>query len=129
MSAKRTINILSDYRFIPGAAAGSTPPLPTVSLAPTSSRWPTPSKTILVATASNWRRRLRTAFASYRRNDKTVMIMHTEVPRALEGRGVGSQLVAGTLDLIRDEGRKVVPMCSFVRYFINTHPDCADLLR
>lgn len=70
-----------------------------------------------------------TAFASYRRNDKTVMIMHTEVPRALEGRGVGSQLVAGTLDLIRDEGRNVVPMCSFVRYFINTHPDYADLLR
>ena len=70
-----------------------------------------------------------TAFANYRRDDLTVMIMHTEVPRALEGRGVGSQLVAGTLDLIRAEGRKVVPMCSFVRYFINTHPDYADLVR
>jgi uncharacterized protein len=70
-----------------------------------------------------------TAFANYRRDDMTVMIMHTEVPRALEGRGVGSQLVAGTLDLIRAEGRKVVPMCSFVRYFINTHPDYADLVR
>jgi predicted GNAT family acetyltransferase len=70
-----------------------------------------------------------TAFASYRRDDLTVTIMHTEVPRALEGRGLGSQLVAGTLDLIRAEGRKVVPMCSFVRYFIKTHPDYADLVR
>ena len=70
-----------------------------------------------------------TAFASYRRDDTAVMIMHTEVPRALEGRGVGSQLVAGMLDLIRTEGRKVVPMCSFVRHFINTHPDYADLVR
>ncbi|MDO9411461.1 MAG: GNAT family N-acetyltransferase [Pseudolabrys sp.] len=70
-----------------------------------------------------------TAFASYRRDDYTVSIMHTEVPRALEGRGVGSKLVAGTLDHIRAEGRKVVPLCSFVRYFINTHPDYADLVK
>lgn len=70
-----------------------------------------------------------TAFASYRRDDTTITIMHTEVPRALEGHGVGSRLVAGTLDLIRTEGRKVVPLCSFVRHFINTHPDYADLVR
>ena len=70
-----------------------------------------------------------TAFASYRRDDTTITIMHTEVPRALEGRGVGSKLVAGTLDLIRGERRKVVPLCSFVRHFINTHPDYADLVR
>ena len=70
-----------------------------------------------------------TAFASYRRDDTTITIMHTEVPRALEGRGVGSTLVGGMLDLIREERRKVVPLCSFVRYFINTHPDYADLMR
>jgi len=70
-----------------------------------------------------------TAFASYRRDDLTITIMHTEVPRALEGRGVGSTLVGGMLDLIREERRKVVPLCSFVRHFINTHPDYADLVR
>ena len=48
-----------------------------------------------------------TAFASYRRDDMTITIMHTEVPRALEGRGIGSQLVGGMLDLIRAERRKV----------------------
>lgn len=69
-----------------------------------------------------------TAFASYRRDDMTITIMHTEVPRALEGRGVGSQLVGGMLDLVRNEGRKVVPMCSFVRHYINTHPAYADLI-
>lgn len=68
------------------------------------------------------------AFASYRRSGETVMILHTEVPRQLEGRGLGSRLVGGTLDLVRAEGLKVVPMCSFVRHFINTHPDYADLL-
>jgi predicted GNAT family acetyltransferase len=69
-----------------------------------------------------------TAFASYRRDDMTITIMHTEVPRALEGRGVGSRLVGGMLDLIRAERRKVVPHCSFVRHYINTHPAYADLI-
>ncbi len=69
-----------------------------------------------------------TAFASYRRDDMTITIMHTEVPRALEGRGIGSQLVGGMLDLIRAERRKVVPLCSFVRHYINTHPAYADLI-
>ena len=55
--------------------------------------------------------------------------MREAVPRALEGQGIGSGLVAGMLDLIRGEGRKVVPLCSFVRHFINTHPDYADLVR
>ena len=69
-----------------------------------------------------------TAFASYRRDDMTITIVHTEVPRALEGRGVGSRLVGGMLDLIRSEGRKVVPLCSFVRHYIDTHPAYADLV-
>jgi predicted GNAT family acetyltransferase len=69
------------------------------------------------------------AYANYRRDDTVIMITHTEVPRALEGRGVGSRLVAGMLDLIRPEGRTVVPMCSFVSHFINTHPDYADLVK
>ena len=70
-----------------------------------------------------------TAYASYRRDDRTITIMHTEVPRAVEGRGIGSQLVAGMLDHIRKEGRTVVPVCSFARHFINAHSEYADLVR
>jgi predicted GNAT family acetyltransferase len=33
------------------------------------------------------------------------------------------------LDHIREEGRNVVPLCSFVRHFINTHAEYADLVR
>lgn len=68
------------------------------------------------------------AIANYRRDDLTITITHTEVPRAVEGRGVGSALVKGMLDNIRREGRKVVPLCSFVRAYINRHPDYHDLL-
>lgn len=68
------------------------------------------------------------AIANYRRDDTTITITHTEVPRAVEGRGIGSALVRGMLDQIRQEGRRVVPLCSFVRAYINRHPDYHDLV-
>ena len=69
------------------------------------------------------------AFARYRRDGATLMILHTEVPRALEGRGLGSQLVQGMLDLVRSRGEKVVPLCGFVRRFIALNPGYADLVK
>ena len=69
------------------------------------------------------------AFARYRREGDTLMILHTEVPGALEGRGLGSQLVAGILDLVRSRNEKVVPLCGFVRRFIALHPDYAGLVK
>jgi predicted GNAT family acetyltransferase len=69
------------------------------------------------------------AFVTYRRReDGVISLDHAEVPRALEGKGVGSKLVRATLDRVRGEGLKVVPRCSFVHAFIQRHPDYADLL-
>lgn len=68
------------------------------------------------------------AFANYRRDGDVLNIVHTEVPRDLNGKGYGSQLVAGTLELIRSRGQKMRPMCGFVRHFLREHPDYADLL-
>lgn len=69
-----------------------------------------------------------TAFALYRRDGARVVISHTEVPRALEGRGIGSAFVRAILDRIRAEGGTVVPRCSFVAAFIARHPEYRDLL-
>ena len=41
------------------------------------------------------------AFADYRLAPGTVIITHTETPRALRGRGIASQLVQGALERIR----------------------------
>jgi predicted GNAT family acetyltransferase len=51
-----------------------------------------------------------TAFANYRRMPGMVIITHTETPRALRGRGIGSELVGGALELIRADGSKVVAL-------------------
>jgi uncharacterized protein len=68
------------------------------------------------------------AFARYTRADGVLTIQHTEVPAALNGRGIGSALVRDVLDIARAEGLKVVPRCPFVRVFIDRHPEYADLL-
>jgi hypothetical protein len=67
------------------------------------------------------------AFANYRLTPSAVIITHTATPRARRGRGVASELVKGTLELIRADGRKVVAGCSFVVDYLEKHPETADL--
>lgn len=65
----------------------------------------------------------------YRIADGVITFIHTEVPDALAGRGVGSKLIKGALDQVRAAGLKVVPQCPFVRAYIEKHADYADLLK
>lgn len=65
----------------------------------------------------------------YRIADGVITFIHTEVPDALAGRGIGAKLVKGALDQVRAAGLKVVPQCPFVRAYIEKHPDYADLLQ
>ncbi|EWY37170.1 hypothetical protein N825_21525 [Skermanella stibiiresistens SB22] len=69
------------------------------------------------------------AFIKYMMRDDAIVLVHTEVPDALSGHGVGSKLVRGTLDDIRRRGLKVVPSCTFVRGFLDKHPEYQDLVR
>jgi hypothetical protein len=68
-----------------------------------------------------------TAFATYRRDGDLLTIYHTEVPREFEGRGIGSALVKGVLAIARKQNLKVKPLCSFVRAYMDRHPEFSDL--
>lgn len=68
------------------------------------------------------------AFANYRMSPGIVTVIHTEVPAALRGRGLGAKLSAAVLDHIRVEGLKVVPRCGYFAGFIREHPAYHDLL-
>ena len=68
-----------------------------------------------------------TAFATYRRDGGVLAILHTEVPKALNGRGIGSQLVRGLLEIARAEGLKIKPLCPFVVAYMDKHPDYTDV--
>ncbi|HEY6862174.1 MAG TPA: GNAT family N-acetyltransferase [Pseudolabrys sp.] len=63
------------------------------------------------------------AFSNYKRADGVLTILHTEVPKALEGRGIGSALIRGVLDAARSQGLKVNPVCPFAKAYIERHPE------
>jgi predicted GNAT family acetyltransferase len=70
----------------------------------------------------------RVAVASYRRRKDTLFFISTEVPRELEGQGIGSRLVKTVLDDAREKHLAVVPYCSFVAAYIRRHPEYSDLV-
>ncbi len=69
-----------------------------------------------------------TAYVTYARQGDRLTLIHTEVPKALAGRGVGSSLAAAVLQQVRASGLRVVPECEFIDAFIKRHPEYADLV-
>lgn len=70
----------------------------------------------------------RTAVSYYQLKPGVITFMHTEVPQELSGRGIGSKLVRGALELARAQGLKVVAKCPFVAAYLAKHPEFNDLL-
>ena len=68
-------------------------------------------------------------FVEYEPGEDAVELVHTEVDPAFGGRGVGSALARGVLDDVRGKGLKVVPLCPFIKKWIEKHPDYQDLVR
>ena len=66
--------------------------------------------------------------ASYHIDGTTMTLPHTEVDPSMGGRGIGTALVAGVLDAARERGLHVLPYCSFIRHYIQQHPECVDLV-
>jgi uncharacterized protein len=66
-------------------------------------------------------------FIAYRLEPGRMTLVHTEVDPAFEGHGIASRLVAGALDDIRRRGLTLVPVCPFVRAYLQRHPEADDL--
>ena len=67
-------------------------------------------------------------FAQYRVRPGQIAFTHTEVDDRFEGQGLGSKLVAFALDDVRGRGLAVLPLCPFVRAYIERHREYADLV-
>jgi predicted GNAT family acetyltransferase len=66
--------------------------------------------------------------AFYERQGSRVVFTHTEVDDQEEHSGLGSRLVRAALDDVRGKGGTVVARCSFVRGWIERHPEYRDLV-
>ena len=69
------------------------------------------------------------AFVSYLRRGDTMFFTHTEVPKELEGRGLGSALAKAVLERARAEHWKVVARCPFIAKYVERHPEYQSVLR
>jgi hypothetical protein len=69
-----------------------------------------------------------TAFIEYRRSGHSIILIHTEVPAALEGRGIASQLAKAALEDARAAHLRVTPFCPFVVAYIKRHKEYQDLV-
>ena len=58
----------------------------------------------------------------------TLVLVHTEVPRVLRHRGIGTRLAGTALAFARDHRFDVVPQCPFVAEYITRHPEFASLI-
>lgn len=70
-----------------------------------------------------------TAFIEYILTKENVMYLtHTEVPKALGGKGIGTQIVELTLNYLKAHNYKLAPMCPFVAKYLVKNPDWQTLL-
>ena len=68
------------------------------------------------------------AFTEYERNGNRIFLTHTEVPKELEGQGVGAALVEKELQYIEANHWKLVPYCPYVQAYLRRHPEWNRIL-
>jgi uncharacterized protein len=69
-----------------------------------------------------------TAFLEYRFYEGNLILMHTEVPDILAGKGVGSSLASYALNYARTHHLPVKVYCPFILEYLKKHPGEMDIV-
>lgn len=64
----------------------------------------------------------------YQLQDRWMVITHTGVPQAIEGRGIASQLTRAAFEHARAQGWNVRPACAYAAAWAQRHPEYSQLL-
>jgi uncharacterized protein len=64
----------------------------------------------------------------YRMHEGKLVLMHTEVPEKLGGRGIASALAKHALDYGRSRHLPVKVYCPFVLAYLKRHPEEMDII-
>jgi uncharacterized protein len=67
-------------------------------------------------------------FADYHRRDGAVVVPHVETLLQHRGQGYAGRLMAGIVEILREDGRTIVPLCPFAADYLRQRPDAADVL-
>jgi len=69
-----------------------------------------------------------TAWLEYRIHEGMLVLMHTEVPGKLAGRGIGTALAAYAFKDAKERGLPVKVYCPFVLAYLKRHPELSGQL-
>jgi predicted GNAT family acetyltransferase len=67
-------------------------------------------------------------YLSYEQSGTVRDLQHTVVDQEFGGRGIGSDLIRYAIADIRSRGDQLIPTCSFVKRYLERHPDDAELV-
>lgn len=68
------------------------------------------------------------ATLEYELQGHRIALVHTEVPAALAGKGIGAVLVKKALECIAEKGYRVIPGCPYVNAYMKKHQEWNRLL-
>ncbi|GAB2544251.1 GNAT family N-acetyltransferase [Rufibacter soli] len=69
------------------------------------------------------------ALIEYRLKPGVMTVLHTEVPKELEGRGIAGTMTKHVLDYIAAEKLQVVPRCPYMSAYLKKHPEYQYLVK
>jgi len=64
----------------------------------------------------------------YELTEDSIILVHTSVKPEHEDQGIGGRLARFAFDDARSRGLRVQPVCSFVRSWLERHPENSDLV-
>lgn len=70
----------------------------------------------------------RAGFIDFRQQADVVSLIHTEIADEYSGQGLAAVLVRDTLQQIKDAGLGMVPICPYVRGYLEKHPEWVSLV-
>jgi len=60
---------------------------------------------------------------TYNIKDDMIAFFHTEIPEALQGRGLGKILAEYALNYAKEHHLKILPYCPYVAKYVKEHPE------
>ena len=70
----------------------------------------------------------RRAFIDYKKRGETYLLVHTEVPEEMQGKGIAAALVEKTFNYLAEHNLKMIPYCAYIQAYVKKHPEWHRLI-
>ena len=71
----------------------------------------------------------KTAVVQYKLRNGVMTVLHTIVPKELEGQGIAAALTKQVLAYIAEEKLELIPLCPYMAAYLQKHPEYQSLVK